>query len=261
MITELIAKKYFGDQGPMNKAILLDNNNHAFKITGTYKSFPSNPHLHPEILMSFNTLKDSSVFGEKQLRSDYYDNNFFTYLLFPKNYNVGKLEARLPTFLDKYVPVTPGSLASFKVHQTTRLELQKLSDIHLRSHLDNEIEENGDINRVYTFSAIALFILLIACINYMNLSTARSGLRAKEIGIRKVIGDQRKEIIGQFLSESVLITWMALVLAIILNTIFLPLINKLSNQDLSITGLLHWVVLLPAKSNFKIVFDNVNLCF
>jgi len=131
-----------------------------------------------------------------------------------------------------------------KVHQVTSLELQKLTDIHLRSHLDDELESNGDIKQVYIFSAIALFILLIACINYMNLSTARSALRAKEIGIRKVIGAQRKEIISQFLSESILITWAALVFAMALTALVLPLVNKLSSQQLSIEGLLQWRVLL-----------------
>src|SRR5204863_7691875 len=100
-------------------------------------------------------------------------------------------------------------MSKFKPSQATALRLQKLTDIHLRSHTDYEAEENGDIKRVYIFSAIALFILLIACINYMNLSTARSALRAREIGIRKTVGAQRKEIMGQFLSESVLVSWIA----------------------------------------------------
>jgi len=248
MITENIARKYFGNTDPMNKIILLDANKRPFKVTGIFKAFPANSHLHPEILLSFNTLKDSTVFGEKALRTDYYGNNFFTYILFPKNYNVSRIEAQLPNFLDKYVPIPPGSPVSFKTHKTVSLELQQLSDIHLRSHLDNEIEENGNIERIYTFSAIALFILLIACINYMNLSTARSALRAKEIGIRKVVGAERKEIISQFLSESVLITWVALALAVALTIILLPFVNRLSRQDLSITSLLHLQILLPAFS-------------
>jgi putative ABC transport system permease protein len=124
------------------------------------------------------------------------------------------------------------------------LYLQPLTDIHLRSHLDDEIEENGDITRVYIFSAIALFILLIACINYMNLSTARSALRAKEIGIRKVIGAQRKEIILQFLSESVLITWVALILALALTWAMLPYLSKLSGQHLTAGLLSHWQIIL-----------------
>ncbi|MDP9049013.1 MAG: ABC transporter permease, partial [Bacteroidota bacterium] len=244
MLTEAVARKYFGDSDPMNKTILLDNNKHEFKVTGLFKPFPANSHMHPEILMSFNTLKDTAVYGEKQLATNYGNNSFFTYLLFPKDYNVTRIESQLPDFLDKYVHF-PGMPGNIKTHQATKLTIQKLTDIHLRSHLDDEFEENGDITRVYIFSAIALFILLIACINYMNLSTARSVLRAKEIGIRKVVGAQRKELISQFLSESVLVTWMALLLAIGLTALLLPFINNLSNQHLSFNSLLRIKVLLP----------------
>jgi putative ABC transport system permease protein len=243
MLTEAMAKKYFGSADPMNKTIQLNNNKREFKVTGIYKDFPANSHLHPQILMSFNTLKDSSVYGEKQLQK-FNHNAFYTYLLFPKNYPVDKIEKQLPDFLDKYVHL-PGIPGNIKTHQATRLSFQKLTDIHLRSHFDSEIEENGDIKRVYIFSAIALFILLIACINYMNLSTARSILRAKEIGVRKVIGAQRKEIMSQFLSESILITLIALILAIALTSLLLPFVNKLSNQALSLNNLLHWQILLP----------------
>jgi len=247
MMTEAVAKKYFGDADPMNKTVLLDNNKHEFKVTGIFKPFPVNSHLHPEILMSFNTLKDTAIYGEKQLETNFGNNSFYTYLLFPPNYNVDRVKAQLPDFLDRYVHL-PGMPGNIKTHQATKLTLQKLTDIHLHSHLDDEIEENGDINRVYIFSAIALFILMIACINYMNLSTARSALRAKEIGIRKVVGAERKEIISQFLSESVLITWIAMIFALILTGLLLPLVNKMSNQELSFSTLLHWQVLLPLIS-------------
>src|SRR6185312_4961441 len=150
----------------------------------------------------------------------------------------------LPDFLDKYVNFQgmPGNL---KTHQVTALTLQKLTDIHLTSHLDDEIEENGSASRVYIFSAIALFILLIACINYMNLSTARSALRAREIGIRKVVGAQRKEIIAQFLSESVLITYISLIIAFGLTALLLPAVDKMSALQVSIYSLLSWSVFIP----------------
>jgi len=244
MITDAIAKKYFGDADPMNKTIMLNNNKHEFKVTGIFQPFPANSQLHPEILMSFNTLKDTAVYGEMPLTTLFNNNAFYTYLLFPKNYNVTRVESQLPDFLDKYVHFR-GVPANFKTHTVTKLSFQKLTDIHLRSHLDSEIEANGDIKRVYIFSAIALFILLIACINYMNLSTARSVLRAKEIGIRKVVGARRKEIISQFLSESVLVTWIALVLAVLLTALMLPFVNKLSNQSLSFSSLLQWQILSP----------------
>ena len=244
MLTEAMAKKYFDNADPMNKTIMLDNIKHEFKVTGIFKPFPANSHLHPEILMSFNTLRDTAVYGEKQLRTSYSNNSFYTYLLLPTGYDIKRMENRLPEFLDKYVRLQ-GMPGNVKTHQATKLTIQKLTDIHLHSHLDDEIEPNGDIKRVYIFSAVALFILLIACINYMNLSTARSALRAKEIGIRKVIGAQRKEIIGQFLTESVLITWVAMLLAILLTWFLLPVINRLSGQQLSFNALSQWQITVP----------------
>jgi len=243
MLTQSVAHKYFGDDDPINKTIILDNSKHEFKVTGIFKPFPMNAHMHPNILMSFNTLKDPAVMGEKELENDYGGNAFYTFLLLPKDYNADKLRGRLPSFLDNYVHMQ-GMAANAKTSKFVTLTLQKLTDIHLRSHLDDEVESNGDISRVYIFSVIALFILLIACINYMNLSTARSALRAKEIGIRKVIGAQRKEIIRQFLSESVLVTWIALILAIVLTSVLLPYVDKLSNLNLKLSELYSWDIFL-----------------
>jgi putative ABC transport system permease protein len=199
--------------------------------------------MHPEILMSFNTLRDSVIYGEKQLETNFGNNSFYTYLLMPKGYNMNMITRQLDAFIDKYYPAK-GLPLTIKPHQTTKLTIQKLTDIHLQSHLDDEIEPNGDIKRVYIFSVIALFILLIACINYMNLSTARSALRAKEIGIRKVIGAQRKEIIRQFLGESVLVTWVALILAGLFTWILLPYINSISHLSLSFSSLFRWNILI-----------------
>lgn len=242
MLTEEVARKYFGDSDPLDKMIRMDNQL-TLKVTGVYKPFPTNAHLHPSIMVSFNTLKDTSVYGEEQLRTNWGNNSFFTYMLLPANYNVAKMESQFPAFLDKHVSLgDPGPNAPSK---WTKLSLQKLTDIHLYSHLDFEAEENGDIKRVYVFSAIALFILLIACINYMNLSTARSALRAREIGVRKVVGARRKEIIAQFLSESVLVCWLAIILAFGLTALLLPYLNKLSGQDLSISILMRWQVIVP----------------
>ena len=239
MLTEEVAKKYFGNEDPIDKSIRLDNQ-FNLRVTGVYKAFPANAHLHPGMMISFNTLRDSVVYGEQQLRTNFGNNSFFTYLLLPKNFNPQRLEAQFPAFLDR---VIPQRMSKYKPSQGTALGLQKLTDIHLRSHTDFEAEENGDIKRVYIFSAIALFILLIACINYMNLSTARSALRAREIGIRKTVGAQRKEIIAQFLSESVLITWIAMILAVGLTWLTLPLLNSFLGQQLSVHILLHWQIL------------------
>ena len=242
MMTEDIAKKYFGSEDPMNKMVRINVGNYFdFKVTGVYKTFPTNTHFHPEILLSFNTLNDSLIYGAANLRTNWGNNSFFTYIRLPDHYDPKKLEAQFPAFLDKHMP--PGS--KYKPSQGTTLGLQKITDIHLMSHTDYEAEENGDIKRVYIFSAIALFILLIACINYMNLSTSRSTLRAKEIGIRKVAGAERKEIVFQFLSESILVSYISFVLAIALTWLTLPWLNKISGQQLTIDILLKWQIVVP----------------
>ena len=242
MLTEELAKKYFGNEDPMNKVIRA-NNQFDVKVTGIYKPFPANAHMHPGILISFNTLKDSAVYGAENLRTNWGNNSFFTYLLLPDHYDAKKMVAQFPAFLNRRMDhsMYNGDLPS----KYTKLDLQKLTDIHLYSHTDYEAEPNGDITRVYIFSAIALFILLIACINYMNLSSARSALRAREIGIRKVIGARRKELIIQFLSESVIMSWAAILIAFVCLYLTLPWLNKISGQELSISILMKWQILLP----------------
>ncbi|MEO6129972.1 MAG: ABC transporter permease, partial [Ferruginibacter sp.] len=241
MMSEEVAKKYFGDEDPMNK-VLRAYNQFDVKVTGVYKAFPANSHMHPGILLSFNTLKDSAIYGAENLRTNWGNNSFFTYLVLPDHYDPKKLLARFPAFLDKRMANQYGSQ---KPSKFTKLDLQKLTDIHLYSHTDYEAEPNGDISRVYIFGIIALFILLIACINYMNLSSARSALRAKEIGIRKVIGARRKELIAQFLSESVIIAWAAIIIAFICLYFTLPWLNKISGQELSLSILMKWQILVP----------------
>ena len=242
VMTEDVAKKYFGDADPINKVIRLDNR-FNFRVSGIIAPVPENSHFHPNLMVSFNTLKDSAIYGEKNLATNWGNNAFFTYLLFPENYPAKSLEARFPAFLDRHLASNYG--AGNQPSRLTKIYLQKLTDIHLQGHTDEEIEQNGDSSRVTIFGAIALFILLIACINYMNLSTARSTLRAKEIGIRKVSGAQRHEIISQFLTESVLITWLALILAAGLTFLLLPWLNGLTGLHLSAQVLIKPIVLIP----------------
>ena len=241
MLSEETAKKYFGNEDPVNKVIRA-NNQFDIKVSGVFRAFPSNAHMHPNMLVSFNTLRDSAVYGEEGLRTNWGNNSFFTYLLLPPHYNIESMKAKFPAFLDKHME---GQYGPNKPSKFTTLDLQKLTDIHLYSHTDYEAEPNGDIKRVYVFSAIALFVLLIACINYMNLSTARSALRAREIGIRKVVGARRKGLVFQFLSESILLTWAAIIIAFVLLYLTLPWLNKVSGQQLSVSILLKWQVLVP----------------
>ena len=243
LLTPDVARRYFGDSDPINKVVRMSNQI-PFKVTGVYKPFPAAAHFHPTILMSFATLNDSSIYGEKQLATNWGNNSFFTYILLPDHYPVQSMVAQFPAFLDRHVP-TGGAPAGIKPHQLTKLFLQPLTGIHLQSQLDSELEENGDAGRVTIFGAIALFILLIACINYMNLSTARSSLRAKEIGIRKVSGALRREIIVQFLSESILLSYIALLLAAILTWATLSGLNQITGLSLTVQTLLQPAVLIP----------------
>jgi putative ABC transport system permease protein len=243
MLTKEMAGKYFGNEEPMNKLLRVNFGvYYNFKVTGIFEPLPSNTHFHPEIMLSFNTLNDTLIYGAQNLATNWGNNSFFTYIRLPQGYDPRKLTEQFPAFLDKHMA---DQYTSYKPSKGTQLGLQKLTDIHLLSHTDYEAEENGDIKRVWIFSAIALFILLIACINYMNLSTARSALRAREIGIRKVVGAERKEIILQFLSESVLVSWISMFIAFGLTWAMLPWLNKVSGQELDINVILNWKVIVP----------------
>ena len=243
VMTEEMAKKYFGDEDPMNKVIRY-NNQIDLKVTGIYKSFPQNAHIHPGIMASYNTMTAAQLYGMEKIPKDWGNNSFFTYILLPPHYDASKMTARFPAFLDKHMA---DQYSGNQPSKFTKLDLQKLTDIHLYSHTDYEAEPNSDMKRVYIFGAIAFFILLIASINYMNLSTARSALRAREIGIRKVVGARRKELILQFLSESVLLCCVAITLAVGLLYASIPWINKMGELQLSATTLLKWQVLLPVS--------------
>ena len=238
ILSEATAAKYFGETDPINKVVKY-NNQVDFKITGVYKTLPENSHWHPDVLASFSTLNVPEIYGAEQLRTRWDNNSFFTYLLLPPHYNPAILEKQLPAFQNRHIPSDGKSRAS----DYSILSLRKLTDIHLYSHTDSEIGITGDIKRVYIFIAIALFILLIACINYMNLSSARAVLRAREIGIRKTSGASRRELIAQFLTESVFIAWIAALLAFVLTFFALPGMSKLLLQHLSIESLLTWQVL------------------
>lgn len=241
VLAEDVAEKYFGTTNPVNEMLRVDNQN-AFKVTGVFKSFPDNSHFHPKVLLSFESLNDSAIYGRQQLATNWGNNSFFTYVKLDSDADAEKLTRLFPSFIDKHMgPLVP---ATVQMSKFTSLHVQRLPDIHLYSHLDSELESNGDIRKVYLLSCIALFILLIACINYMNLSTARSVLRSKEIGIRKAIGAQKSELIRQFLSESVLVTSFALLMALILLIPAIHIINSVSGQSLTIATLNNpWVVL------------------
>jgi putative ABC transport system permease protein len=228
MFSRPMAEKYFGTENPIGKIVRLDNQ-FDYTVTGVFSPLPSQSTFHPDFLVSFSTLNDNRIYGAEALRTNWSNNSFSTFLLLPAQYDPTKLEKAFPAFQNRRIEATASNYSI--------LNLTKLTDIHLHSHLDSEIEANGDIRYVYLFSAIAVFILMIACINYMNLATARSAKRAREVGMRKVVGAIRSQLINQFLSESILLVCISLFIALGIVVICLPLMNNFTEKNLSLKSI------------------------
>jgi putative ABC transport system permease protein len=224
VLTAAMAQKYFGDEEPLGKIINIDDE-FDLKVTGVMQEIPRAAHFHFDFLGSMKLLEQA--FGEQEFKN-WGSNNYATYLLFPKDYPVENFTQAIPAFIGRHHP--DGEEA---ISQTT-LHLQRLTDIHLHSQLDSEIEANGNIVYVYIFSAIALFLLLIACVNFMNLATARSANRAKEVGLRKVVGAERRQLIRQFLGETIFMALISLFLAIVFVEVALPAFNAFAGKELSL---------------------------
>lgn len=231
IITESTAKKYFGKEEPMGKTLIVSGDL-KFTVTGVMKDLPEHTHLTINCLGNFNLLKD---FIPQERLSNWVWHQFFTYILVQENYDIDQLKAKLPAFINTYT-------AEETARSGTRYNFafQPLKDVHLHSsHLEFDNAQRGDIQYVYAFSAIALFALLIACFNFMNLSTARSAHRAKEVGLRKVVGANRKQLISQFIGESILLVSIAMVMAFILVYVTLPIFNEFSGKQLDLLPMLN----------------------
>ena len=222
VVTETTARKFFGNESPVGKIMNWDNK-FDYRITGVVKDPPSNSHFTFQVLASFSTLiKYDSRLGD-------WDVNFTTYILLKEKTGIEAFEEKIRGFNEKY-------LASNLESQGIKLEtsLQPLTKIHLYSRLESEIGVNSDIKDIYIFSAISLVILLIACINFMNLATARSERRAKEVGLRKVLGADRQKLVFQFIGESFIFAFLSLILAVITARLFLPHFKILADRDISL---------------------------
>ncbi|RYX82385.1 FtsX-like permease family protein, partial [bacterium] len=242
VISKAFAKKYFGDENAIGKSLTFVLNKAVFKVTGVFDKVPDNSHFHFDAFLSLSTLH--------VLNPTWSNIGVFTYLKLNKNVDAKKLEAKFPQLVAKYmVPEIQHdmgvSLAEAQKSVNTYIfSLQPLTDIHLYSHTKYELEQNGDIQYVYIFSVLALFILLLACVNFTNLSIARSVKRAREVGVRKVMGSGKLQLIKQFLSESVLMSFCAMLLSIVLIFVFLPYFNKLSGKQISIEYFLNYQFIL-----------------
>ena len=234
VITKALAYKYFGNEDPMGKVISFkDGKNAPCKVTGVINKVPLNSHFHFELFASMASLPESR-------EPTWMSSNFYTYLVLAAGYDYKKLEAKLPQVVEKYIgpqmlKAMGMTLAEFRKNGSNiSFHLQPLTDIHLHSDFAGDLSPAGDVRYVYIFGAIALFMLLIACINFMNLSTAGASKRSREVGIRKVLGSLKLELVRQFLFESILITGIALVLGIGLIYLALPVFNELAGQNLTL---------------------------
>ncbi len=221
VITEDVAEKYFGREDPMGQTLEADPYNSeemmVFQVTGVAENVPDNSHFHFDFLASYvNQKEDLTQF------SGLYPH--YTYVLLQDASQAAGLESQLPDFISRHF----GENSWYTNH------LQPIRKIRLYSHLRSEIEPTGNIASVTIFSLVAVIVLIIACINYINLSTARSLKRAKEVGLRKVVGARRKQLMEQFLGESLLVSLLSGLLALFLASLFLPLFNAISGKEVTL---------------------------
>jgi len=233
VITQQIAERYFGDEDPLGKILTIDNEDN-YKVTGVIENISQNSHFIFDMLCSFETHYANNV----RRMDDWFNVNYRGYILFKEMGDINTFEKKVADLIDSQL----GDLLE-AVGGEIGIYFQPLARIHLHSHLLQEISANGDIAYVYIFSAISLFILLIACINFTNLSTARSLNRAREVGLRKVLGADRTRLIRQFLSESMLYSFGSLLIACVLVLLALPLFKSLTGIELSAQlKELHWFI-------------------
>jgi putative ABC transport system permease protein len=231
VLTEEYANKYFGDEDPMGKSLRIEQDTNYYTITGVLEDVPVNSHIQFKMLGSLSTWEHSRS-------TNWVNHNFYTYFVLAPGTDPGEFETRMQDMVVKYVGPIVEQFMGIDLEQFEQsgnsygFRLQPLGDIHLHSNLQYEMEPGGNPMYVYIFGVIAILILVIACINFMNLATARSTTRAREVGLRKVVGSTRSLLITQFLTESVFLSIIALIFAVIFVYLLLPPYNNLIHLDL-----------------------------
>jgi len=232
VITENMADKYFGVEDAIGKTLRI-NNQYDFLVTGIMKNIPRQSHMQfLNFFIPFTHIKEIQGRGQ-ETHVNWHNTAFYTYVLLQKNIPYQDVSKKISEYLKKHIP-----------ESTSSLYLQPLKKIHLYSSNLRLNIATGNITNIFIFSAMAFFILVIACINFMNLATARSGRRSKEIGMRKVIGASRGNLVRQFFSESIVLSLLAIIAAIAIVSMLLPIFNTLSGKDISSGALLHINIIL-----------------
>jgi len=231
VLTQKLALKYFNEENPIGK-ILKVNDMYQFKVTAVLQDIPENTHLKFPLLLSWSSIKKMN---DSRMDDNWGSLGFYTYVKLTENADPEVFNSKIKTFiLDNLIAQSGEDSSRF---ENVQLEfssyLQPITNIHLHSNLMAELSPNSDISYVYSFSAIAAFILLIACINFMNLTTARSSKRAREVGIRKVHGGFKSQLVAQFIGESVILSFLALIISVILVELTIPVFNGIIGQNIS----------------------------
>jgi len=224
VLSRTAAKKYFGNANPIGQKVQITGAALNATITGIMKDIPENSQIQADMLVSMSSWKP--VYGYPLQDSEWTNHNYYTYILLQPHTDARAFEKKLPGFMKRHHGAEADRLQMWET-----LSLEPLRDVYLKSTRDGFVQ--GNIHNVYIFSIVAAFILIIACINFINLTTARSAIRAKEVGVRKVVGAARTQLAGQFIGESVIICWMAFVLTLILSSLTLPLFNQLAGKVIS----------------------------
>ncbi len=231
VLTEEYASKYFGDENPMGKTFRIEQDSNFYVVTGIMEDLPVNSHIHFKMLGSLCTFENSRS-------TNWVNHNFHTYFVLAPGTDPAEFESRMQDMVIKYVGPIVEQFMGIDLEQFEEAgnsygyRVQAMTDIHLHSNLQYELEPGGNPMYVYIFIVIGILILIIACINFMNLATARSTTRAREVGLRKVVGSSRSLLITQFLTESVFLSIFALVIAVIMVYLLIPAYNNLIHLDL-----------------------------
>jgi len=227
VLSQEAARKYFGEEDPLGKILQIERGERAFQVTGVLQEIPSTSHVRPDLLIPFNNLLPRQL-------SNWWMFSYPTYVLLDDNASAADAIAKLPEFVDKHYSNGPPRFGKLT------LSMQPLVDIHLRSDFDNDPGALSAMTYIYLFAALAALIIAIACINFMNLATARSQHRSREVGVRKVVGGMRLQLVLQFLAESIVLAFIAVIGAAMLIEFFLPVFNALAQKNIEVDFASDW---------------------
>jgi putative ABC transport system permease protein len=246
VLTQEKARKFFGDEDPMGKVIHLEARRMAMTVTGIMEPMPANSHIKADVLASFNSL-DVLYTTPENFYNNWFANNTWTYVLLKEGINPDELSRQFPAFIEKYAADEQGP------NETLEMGLQPVENIHLYSDYSKQMRPNSSVFYVYLFATAALLLLIIACINFMNLATARASERSREVGMRKALGAGRGQLFLQFMGESFLLTFMAFVVAVVLVVLAMPVFNNLIGATLVFNPFQNISLLLGILGLFVIV--------